>query len=91
MVDEELLELLKWKFVNFCLVRFPGRRHSDRSWFCSESAVKATRKWEAKILELAGFLDSYIPEPERAIDKRIHCCRSNVFSSPVVVPLLPVV
>ncbi len=22
-----------------------------------------------KILELAGFLDSYIPEPERAIDK----------------------
>ncbi|WP_261921334.1 GTP-binding protein [Salmonella enterica] len=26
-------------------------------------------EWEAKIIELAGFLDSYIPEPERAIDK----------------------
>ncbi len=33
-----------------------------------------------KILELAGFLDSYIPEPERAIDKPFLLPIEDVFS-----------
>jgi elongation factor Tu len=36
--------------------------------------------WEEKILELAGYLDSYIPEPERAIDGTFLMPIEDVFS-----------
>ncbi|MFO6427981.1 hypothetical protein ACLBOM_34525 [Escherichia coli] len=78
--DEELLELVEMEVrENSVSVRLPGRRHSDRSWFCSESAGRR-RRVEAKILELAGFLDSYIPEPERLIDKPFLLPIEDVFS-----------
>ncbi|CAH1261823.1 TUFM [Branchiostoma lanceolatum] len=32
-------------------------------------ALNGEEKWEAKIVELAEALDSYIPEPEKAVDK----------------------
>ncbi|EPY4675492.1 TPA: EF-Tu/IF-2/RF-3 family GTPase, partial [Klebsiella pneumoniae] len=37
-------------------------------------------EWEAKIIELAGHLDTYIPEPERAIDKPFLLPIEDVFS-----------
>ncbi len=78
--DEELLELVEMeKFVN-AVSAIPGRRHPDRSWFCSESAGRGDAEWEAKIIELAGHLDTYIPEPERAIDKPFLLPIEDVFS-----------
>ncbi|PLV44226.1 EF-Tu/IF-2/RF-3 family GTPase, partial [Erwinia sp. B116] len=47
------------------------------------SALKALQgeaEWEEKIIELAGHLDSYIPEPERAIDKPFLLPIEDVFS-----------
>ncbi len=63
--DEELLELVEME-VRELLSQydFPG----DDTPIVRGSALKALEgdaEWEAKILELAGFLDSYIPEPER--------------------------
>ncbi|WP_249111460.1 EF-Tu/IF-2/RF-3 family GTPase, partial [Pasteurella atlantica] len=37
-------------------------------------------EWEEKILELADHLDSYIPEPERAIDQPFLLPIEDVFS-----------
>ncbi|WP_429153635.1 EF-Tu/IF-2/RF-3 family GTPase, partial [Aeromonas hydrophila] len=37
-------------------------------------------QWEEKILELAGHLDTYIPEPERAIDLPFLMPIEDVFS-----------
>ncbi len=44
------------------------------------SAGKATQSGKRKIIELAGFTDSYIPEPERAIDKPFLLPIEDVFS-----------
>ncbi len=58
---------------------FPG----DDTPIVRGSALKALEgdaESEAKILELAGFLDSYIPEPERAIDKPFLLPIEDVFS-----------
>ncbi|PMS01837.1 hypothetical protein C1G81_14395, partial [Salmonella enterica subsp. enterica serovar Kentucky] len=58
---------------------FPG----DDTPIVRGSALKALEgdaEWEAKIIELAGFLDSYIPEPERAIDKPFLLPIEDVFS-----------
>ena len=67
--DEELLELVEME-VRELLSQydFPG----DDTPIVRGSALKALEgdaEWEAKIIELAGHLDTYIPEPERAIDK----------------------
>ncbi|ELW1648718.1 GTP-binding protein, partial [Enterobacter oligotrophicus] len=64
--DEELLELVEME-VRELLSQydFPG----DDTPIVRGSALKALEgdaEWEAKIIELAGYLDSYIPEPERA-------------------------
>ncbi len=69
--DEELLELVEME-VRELLSQydFPG----DDTPVIRGSALKALEgeaEWEAKIVELAEALDSYIPEPERAIDKTI--------------------
>ena len=47
------------------------------------SALKALEgqpEWEAKIIELAKALDSYIPEPQRDIDKPFLLPIEDVFS-----------
>ncbi|NCU58655.1 EF-Tu/IF-2/RF-3 family GTPase, partial [Idiomarina sp. FenA--70] len=43
-------------------------------------ALEGEEKWEAKIIELAEALDSYIPEPERDIDKPFIMPIEDVFS-----------
>ncbi|MRS92486.1 elongation factor Tu, partial [Enterobacteriaceae bacterium RIT714] len=78
--DEELLELVEME-VRELLSQydFPG----DDTPIIRGSALKALEgeaEWEAKIVELAGFLDSYIPEPERAIDKPFLLPIEDVFS-----------
>ncbi|WP_130066213.1 elongation factor Tu, partial [Escherichia coli] len=78
--DGELLELVEME-VRELLSQydFPG----DDTPIVRGSALKALEgdaEWEAKILELAGFLDSYIPEPERAIDKPFLLPIEDVFS-----------
>jgi elongation factor G len=78
--DEELLELVEME-VRELLSQydFPG----DDTPIVRGSALKALEgdaEWEAKIIELAGYLDSYIPEPERAIDKPFLLPIEDVFS-----------
>jgi len=78
--DEELLELVEME-VRELLSKydFPG----DDIPIIKGSALKALEgeaKWEEKILELAGYLDSYIPQPERAIDKPFLMPIEDVFS-----------
>ncbi len=43
-------------------------------------ALEGEAEWEEKIIELAGYPDSYIPEPERAIDKPFLLPIEDVFS-----------
>ncbi|MGN5021769.1 EF-Tu/IF-2/RF-3 family GTPase [Aeromonas caviae] len=43
-------------------------------------ALEGEAQWEEKILELAGHLDTYIPEPERAIDQPFLMPIEDVFS-----------
>ncbi|OOF30765.1 EF-Tu/IF-2/RF-3 family GTPase, partial [Salinivibrio costicola] len=43
-------------------------------------ALNGEEQWEQKIVELAEALDSYIPEPERAIDKPFILPIEDVFS-----------
>ena len=45
-----------------------------------EIGVKYMQEWEEKILELANHLDTYIPEPERAIDQPFLLPIEDVFS-----------
>ena len=81
MVDDaELLELVEME-VRDLLSKydFPG----DDLPVVRGSALKALEgeaQWEEKILELAGHLDSYIPEPVRAIDQPFLMPIEDVFS-----------
>ncbi|MFQ1820215.1 elongation factor Tu, partial [Aeromonas veronii] len=43
-------------------------------------ALEGDAQWEEKIIELAGHLDTYIPEPERAIDQPFLMPIEDVFS-----------
>ena len=43
-------------------------------------ALEGEADWEAKIIELGEALDSYIPEPERDIDKPFILPIEDVFS-----------
>merc|ERR1719421_1010099 len=43
-------------------------------------ALEGDAEWEKKIIELGEALDSYIPEPERAIDKPFILPIEDVFS-----------
>ncbi|RUO24264.1 GTP-binding protein, partial [Aliidiomarina sanyensis] len=67
--DEELLELVEMEVRELLSeYDFPG----DDLPVIQGSALKALEgdeQWEKKILELAEALDTYIPEPERDIDK----------------------
>ncbi|MER2474940.1 elongation factor Tu [Photorhabdus laumondii] len=80
--DEELLELVEME-VRELLSQydFPG----DDTPVIRGSALKALEgdaEWEAKIIELADALDSYIPEPERAIKQPFLLPIEDVFSIP---------
>ncbi len=49
------------------------------SRFCTRR-INGEEQWEAKIVELAEALDSYIPEPERAVDMPFLMPIEDVFS-----------
>jgi len=78
--DEELLELVEMEVRELLSeYDFPG----DDLPVIQGSALKALEgqpEWEAKILELAEALDTYIPEPERDIDKPFLLPIEDVFS-----------
>jgi len=78
--DEELLELVEMEVRELLSeYDFPG----DDLPVIQGSALGALngeKKWEDKIIELAEALDSYIPEPERAIDQPFLLPIEDVFS-----------
>ncbi|QSX30264.1 elongation factor Tu [Shewanella cyperi] len=78
--DEELLELVEMEVRELLSeYDFPG----DDLPVIQGSALKALEgdaAWEGKILELAEALDTYIPEPERDIDKPFLLPIEDVFS-----------
>ena len=81
MVDDpELLELVEVEVRDLLSeYEFPG----DDIPVVSGSALKALEgdeEYEAKIVELAETLDSYIPEPERDLDKPFLMPVEDVFS-----------
>ncbi|MBY6019830.1 elongation factor Tu [Ferrimonas balearica] len=78
--DEELLELVEMEVRELLSeYDFPG----DDTPVIQGSALKALEgdaQWEAKIMELAEALDTYIPEPERAVDGAFLLPIEDVFS-----------
>jgi elongation factor Tu len=78
--DEELLELVEMEVRELLSeYDFPG----DDLPVIQGSALKALEgdeEWEGKIDELAAALDSYIPEPERDVDKPFLLPIEDVFS-----------
>jgi len=78
--DEELLELVEMEVRELLSeYDFPG----DDLPVIQGSALKALEgdeEWAKKIVELADALDSYIPEPERDIDKPFIMPIEDVFS-----------
>ena len=78
--DEELLELVEMEVRELLSeYEFPG----DDLPVIQGSALKALEgepEWEEKVLELANALDTYIPEPERAIDGAFIMPIEDVFS-----------
>jgi elongation factor Tu len=78
--DEELLELVEVEVRDLLSeYEFPG----DDIPFVTGSALKALdgdADYENKIVELAEALDTYIPEPERALDQPFLMPVEDVFS-----------
>jgi elongation factor Tu len=78
--DEELLELVELEVRELLSsYEFPG----DDIPVVKGSALKALEgdeAWEANILELMAAVDSYIPEPEREVDKDFLMPVEDVFS-----------
>jgi elongation factor Tu len=78
--DEELLDLVELEVRELLTeYEFPG----DDTPVVRVSALKALEgdeQWTPKILELMEAVDSYIPEPERAIDKPFLMPIEDVFS-----------
>ena len=78
--DEELLELVEVEVRDLLTeYDFPG----DDVPFVTGSALKALdgdADYEGKIIELAEALDTYIPEPERALDQPFLMPVEDVFS-----------
>jgi elongation factor Tu len=78
--DEELLELVEVEVRDLLSeYDFPG----DDIPFITGSALKALEgdeEYKQKIIDLAAALDSYIPEPERDLDKPFLMPVEDVFS-----------
>jgi len=78
--DEELLELVEMEVRELLTeYEFPG---DDLPIIMGSAlgALNGEEQWEAKVLELAEALDTYIPEPERAIDGDFILPIEDVFS-----------
>lgn len=78
--DEELLELVEMEVRELLSeYEFPGDElpviHGS-----ALGALNGEEQWEAKIIELAETLDTYIPEPDRAIDMPFLMPIEDVFS-----------
>src|SRR5688572_24995694 len=80
MDDEELLELVELEVRELLSsYEFPG----DKIPVKRVSALKALQgdpAWEAKIVELMEAVDTYIPMPERAVDKPFLMPVEDVFT-----------
>ncbi len=78
--DEELLELVDMEIRDLLNeYEFPG----DDTPIIQGSALKALEgdaKWQEKIIELFEQIDSYIPDPERDVDKPFLMPVEDVFS-----------
>ncbi len=78
--DEELVELVEMEVRELLdAYEFPG----DDTPIIVGSALKALEgdaEWSAKIVELVDALDSYIPQPERAVDGAFLMPIEDVFS-----------
>ncbi|QJC30511.1 elongation factor Tu [Enterobacteriaceae endosymbiont of Neohaemonia nigricornis] len=78
--DEELLELVEMEVRDLLSqYDFPG----ENTPIVHGSALKALEGdtiWSEKILELTNYLDTYIPEPVRAIDQPFLLPIEDVFS-----------
>jgi elongation factor Tu len=78
--DEELIDLVEEEVKDLLKeYEFPG----DDTPIVKGSALKALEgdsDAEERILELAGYLDSYIPEPERPLDRPFLMPVEDVFS-----------
>ncbi len=75
LVEEEVRELLtKYEFdgANAPVIRGSALKALEASGTDDE--------WSAKILELAGALDTYIPQPEREVDKPFLMPIEDIFS-----------
>jgi elongation factor Tu len=78
--DEELLELVEMEVRELLSeYDFPG---DDLPVVLGSAlgALNGEAQWEEKVLELAGHLDTYIPEPEREIDGAFILPIEDVFS-----------
>ena len=81
--DEELLELVEMEVRELLSkYEFPGRQDADHHRLGARWRWRATRaSWaRASIMKLADALDSYIPQPERAIDGPFLMPVEDVFS-----------
>src|ERR1700709_735124 len=87
--DDELLELVEVEVRELLTeYNFPG----DDIPFVIGSALKAlegAEEYKAKIIELAEQLDTYIPQPERELDKPFLMPVEDVFSITGRRPLAP--
>ncbi len=78
--DEELLDLVELEVRELLTeYEFPG----DDAPVVRVSALKALegdKEWQDKVIELMDAVDSYIPEPERALDKPFLMPIEDVFT-----------
>ena len=78
--DEELLDLVEMEIQELLdTYDFPG----DDTPIIRGSALGGLNgepDWEAKIMELMDAVDSFVPEPERDVDKPFLCPVEDVFS-----------
>ena len=79
--DEELLELVEMEILELLdEYEFPG----DDTPISQGSALKALEdpsgEWGDKIMELMDAVDSYIPDPQRAVDQPFLMPVEDVFS-----------
>jgi elongation factor Tu len=78
--DEELLDLVELEVRELLTeYEFPG----DDTPVVRVSALKALegeKEWQDKIMELMEAVDSYIPEPERALDRPFQMPIEDVFT-----------
>jgi elongation factor Tu len=79
--DEELLELVEMEIRDLLTeYEFPGDDTPVIKGSAKEALENPTGEWAAKIHELMDAVDSYIPTPERDVDKPFLMPVEDVFS-----------